>query len=134
MVSRRISIFIPCLLLFCLMTTCSKNKDYRDAFLGTYYCDYVKDYQTFIETPDTFFYMHSYYYDSNVVFSVTRADDPEELLILGVPIKVQENGELEAYFVAGRAIGGRFYQEDSMEIFQGIGKDEGTLETWKGKK
>jgi hypothetical protein len=111
-----------------------KGSDYRDAYAGDYICDYVKRDQTVLVLPDTTIYMYSYTYDSNVLFTVSKAEDPDKLVILEQEMIVNDDGSLEMYWVPGRSISGAFYPPDSMLISQGIGKEDGYVETWNGKK
>jgi len=127
------------LLSFCLFASCKKDKDsqdqdYRDLFPGTYICDYMKVSQTRIDLPDTIIYMYDTTYSYNTLFIVEKAGDPHKLLILGVEMMVYEEGNLEDYWVPGKFISGKFYSNDSISIYQGIGKEDGYKEYWWGKK
>ncbi len=123
-------------LIACMLFSCQKEKekDYRDAFVGDYICDYVKEVQTVLQLPDTTIYNYYYTYDSNVLFTVIKAEDPDKMTILGQNLIVNEDGTLEMYWVPDHSISGVFYQNDSLRISQGFGKWDGYVETWTGKK
>ena len=121
------------LALLCCITSCKKEKDYRDKFTGTYICDYMRVDQTQIILPDSTMYLYDTSFDFNVSFTVEKAEDARKLIILDINIEVLEDGSLE-YWVPGRQIIGNFHHNDSISISQGLGKENGYTEYWWGKK
>jgi hypothetical protein len=118
---------------FCFFSSCEKWEDYRNKFEGTYTCDYMKVSQTHVILPDTVIYLHDTSYSFHVLLTVEKAEDSHKLIILGTEIEVSENGSLEFYWVPGRSISGNFYDNDSIRITQGIGKEDGYTEYWWGR-
>jgi hypothetical protein len=90
--------------------------------------------QTEIIIPDCTFYLYDTSISTNVQFEVSKGGDPDKLIILEAEIRVFENGTLEDYWTTSRQITGSFYNGDSLQIMQGVGKTEGHREYWNGKK
>jgi hypothetical protein len=134
---KKVSIIHIALLLlgisFCCVS-CKKDKDYRNKFEGTYICDYMKVSQSQVILPDTILYFYDTSSSLNVPFTVVKAEDSRKLVILGIDMEVYEDGSLQYYWVPGREITGGFHNDDSISISQGIGKTDGYIEYWWGKK
>jgi len=120
-----------------LSASCKKEKDYdyRDQFTGTYYCEYMMISRTIDILGDTAIF--DTICNSNVPFSVIKAEHPNKLTILGTDVVVNTDGSLEytydhiwhLWYIEGKFISG-----DMIHIERGAGKVNWIVQYWDGRK
>ena len=84
--------------------------------------------------PDTTIVHRDTTYNSNVPFPVTKAENPQKLVILGSDIIVYNDGSLEFFGEDRWHISGKFFTNDSMSIVYSAGKLVYSVTYYNGKK